>query len=49
LACVRKRKAQRCFCLSEAKGKNREPGLQKNPVRDFIGRRLLSPAPFKSL
>ena len=30
-----------------AQGKNREPGLQKNSVRNFIGRRALLGEPFK--
>ncbi len=31
-----------------AQGKNREPGLQENPVRDFIGRRGLLGEPYKN-
>ena len=30
-----------------AQGKNREPGLQKNSVRNFIGRRALLGEPFE--
>ncbi len=30
-----------------AQGKNREPGLQENPVRDFTGRRVLLGEPYK--
>ena len=39
------RKAERCFCLrgTAPKGKNREPGLQENSVRNFTGRRILFP------
>ena len=33
------RKAQRCFCLSGAKGKNREPGSHKISVRKFMSDR----------
>ncbi len=33
--------------VQAAKGKNREPGLQKNSVRSFTGRQVLSGPPFK--
>ena len=49
-ACVRMRKAERCFCLrgTAPKGKNREPGLQENSVRNFTGRRILFLPKFKT-
>ena len=42
----RVRKAERYVSLSEAKGEHREPGLQKNSVRNFIGRRTFCTAHF---
>ena len=32
---------------ARAKGQNREPGLQENPVRDFTGRQTLYCPPFR--
>ena len=47
----RERRSDVFVCAREkdcgAQGKNREPGLQENPVRDFTGRRGLLGEPYK--